>query len=129
MTEPTITTAIAVSAGITFFGVATGLHPELLLAGFAGGLWYQVNRDPVGIVVRLAESFCATLVAGYFAPLVGAISSAMSKGAIGHHIDKNLIELPIALVIGFLTCRVIGPTLLKMGSRHADKLTGGKNDN
>lgn len=40
MPEPTASTIAAVGltgTGLTLFGIATGLHPMLLLAGLAGG--------------------------------------------------------------------------------------------
>ena len=41
MAEPATSTAavIASALGLTVFGVATGLHPSLLIAGLAGGMW------------------------------------------------------------------------------------------
>lgn len=124
MTEPTITTAIVLSTGITVFGVATGLHPELLLAGFAGGLWYQSYPSAASIGTRFTSSIISAVVAAYLSPVASVIIHKITKQL--HDVGVDLIRLPIALIIGFLTYRVIAPALLKFSIKHADKLTEGE---
>ena len=49
MAEPTSSAAAlaaATATGLTVFGVATGLHPAILLAGLAGGLWALSYQEP-----------------------------------------------------------------------------------
>lgn len=48
MAEPTTSVAIAATAaGLTVLGIATGLQPGVLLAGFAGGLWALSYLPPM----------------------------------------------------------------------------------
>lgn len=73
MAEPTATAAASIgltATGLTVFGVATGLRPELLLAGVTGALWALSYADPMPVWRRLAITVITALVAGYLAPIL-----------------------------------------------------------
>ena len=56
MAEPTSSAVLAgaTATGLTLFGVATGLHPAILLAGLAGGLWALSYQEPAPALKRVA---------------------------------------------------------------------------
>lgn len=120
MTEPatSITIALAITAGgITLFGVATGLHPEVLLAGLAGGFWSLSYQPAAPVCKRLARICMAAIVAGYLAPL--AAGSAASAGIIPGSISRDDLQYPAALLIGLLSHLVLGPALIRIAGRRA----------
>lgn len=70
------------AAGVTLFGIATGLSYDVLLAGFAGGLVSLSFIDPQGIWRRVWTLTSATLLAGYTAPTaLPWINSVSPEGA------------------------------------------------
>lgn len=86
-------TSAAAAAGVSVFGVATGLSYDVLLAGFAGGLVSLSFIHPQGIWGRIWTLTTATILAGYSAPVAAMwISSLSSSGA----------ELP-AVAAGFFS--------------------------
>lgn len=62
-------------AGITIFGVVTGLHPDILLAGFAGGVWAQSYLPQTTLFRRISTTLGSAIVAGYLTPISVAIST------------------------------------------------------
>lgn len=70
-TAPDVAVAIAASA-VTIAGFATGLHYDVLLAGFAGALVSLSYSESCGLWRRLWSLVSATLVAGYVAPVLAA---------------------------------------------------------
>lgn len=97
-------------AGITLLGVSTGLDPAVLLAGLAGGLWAQSYAEAVPIWKRLLLTLLASVVSGYLAPAV-ALGLASLESARGANLQAHIIVLPVAVLVGFLMHRVIGPLL------------------
>ena len=56
MTEPVTPSAFGLTAaGVTLFGVATGLDPALLCAGAAGGWWAMTYQPVLGALDRAAQ--------------------------------------------------------------------------
>ena len=122
MPEPTSSAAAlaaATATGLTIFGVATGLHPSILLAGLAGGLWALSYQEPSPAWKRVAITVMASVVAGYLAPAVAAVVTALD--AWHHALTCDLVQLPIAVLIGLLAHRVIGPFLMRFAARKADE--------
>jgi len=72
----TLTHALA-ATGITVGGVATGLHYEVLLAGFAGALASLSYLPLMGTWSRVWTLFTSSLAAGYTAPFLAAIPAKM----------------------------------------------------
>lgn len=114
MAEPSITTGTLVAAGLTFFGVATGLDPALLLAGFAGGAWAQSYPAPMSIFRRASLTALASVLAAYSAPVIAAI--------LPESLPHRAVELLSAVLVGFTAHRVLGPALLRFVSKKAEEL-------
>lgn len=123
MAEPTSSAAFAAAtaAGLTVFGVATGLHPAILLAGLAGGLWALSYQPPTSAGKRVAVTIMAAIVAGYLTPAVAAGVTAI--GAWPQELTRDIVQLPIAVMIGLLSHRVLGPALLRFASRKVEEVT------
>ena len=101
MAEPATTTASAAIGAavpalavplVTFLGINTGLRPELLLAGFFGGLVAISARDSVPgatdtlrtllatSLQRLFAMVCSALIAAYLAPISAPLMSWLPPG-------------------------------------------------
>lgn len=111
----------ATAAGITVLGVSTGLDPALLIAGFAGGLWAQSYNPPAHWLQRLAATALAAILAGYFAPAAAVVLSASDtvKGALPGH----ALQLPVAVLVGLLAQRVLGPAIMRIARKKSEDLT------
>lgn len=121
MAEPTTSAAAlaaATATGLTIFGVATGLHPSILLAGFAGGLWALSSQPPAPIVRRVSLTVLAAIIAGYFTPAIAA--GVTSLQAWPDSVTREMVQFPIAVVIGLLSHSVLRPALVRL----ADKKLG-----
>lgn len=101
MPEPT-TTAVSIlaGAGVVLFGVSTGLHPVLLVAALAGGLWAQFYRFQTPALQRIASIALGTLISAWAAPpvawgIVGAIG-ARYEGPL------DLLAILVAIAGGLL---------------------------
>lgn len=123
MAEPTSSAAVAAAtaAGLTVFGVATGLHPAILLAGLAGGLWALSYQPPTSAGKRVAVTIMAAVVAGYLTPAVAAGVTSLVAWPLA--LTRDIMQLPIAVMIGLLSHRVLGPALLRFASRKAEEVT------
>ena len=123
MAEPTSSALLAgaTATGLTLFGVATGLHPAILLAGLAGGLWALSYQEPAPALKRVAVTIMSAIVAGYLTPAVAA--GVTSIGAWPQALTRDLVQLPIAVLIGLLSHRVLGPALLRIAAQKAEEVT------
>lgn len=123
MAEPTSSAVVAVATatGLTVFGVATGLHPAILLAGLAGGLWALSYQPPTSAGKRAAITIMAAVIAGYLTPAVAA--GVSSTGVLPQALARDVVQLPIAVFIGLLSHRVLGPALLRFASRKVEEVT------
>lgn len=118
MSEPA--TPLIASGGLTVFGIATGLDPMLLVAGFIGCWWYNSYLPELGLGQRISSGIIAGLVAAWLTPpLVGWVTSL---GWWPHSVPPPLVGWPAALFTGFLTHKVIGPALLKTAAKKAEAL-------
>lgn len=128
MAEPTSTTGFLIgfssTFGITVFGVATGLHPALLIAGFSGGLWaLSIPQQHAGALSRVLFLAGSSMVAGYLSPVAAALAAAAAARLIPFwpaDITRDVMQFPVAFCIGFLGLRWLGPALL----RRAEKIEG-----
>lgn len=120
-TSSTIAVAAATATGLTVFGVATGLQPAILLAGLAGGLWALSYQDPVPAWKRVSVTVIASLVAGYLAPAVCVGVTEINGWP--RALSGDLVQLPIAVLIGLLAHRVIGPAILRIAAKKADEVS------
>ncbi|MBI2306090.1 MAG: hypothetical protein HYU78_02190 [Rhodocyclales bacterium] len=129
MAEPTSTTGfllgLSSTFGITVFGVATGLHPAILLAGFSGGLWYLSIEQPAGALARVLFLGGSSLVAGYLAPVIAALVAAAAAKTVPFwpaDITRDVLQFPVAFCVGFLGLRWIGPALLRRAQKAEEQL-------
>jgi hypothetical protein len=115
--EPTSSvSAIAVSAtGLTLLGISTGLQPDILLAGFAGGLWAITYDPPAPLFRRAAATLGSAVVAGYLSP----IAVAVLRSALPGDLSREIAQTSFGLLIGLVSQRVIGPAVLRIADRRA----------
>lgn len=118
MSEPT--TPLLASGGLTVFGVITGLHPMLLVAGFVGCWWYNTYLPELTLRQRISSGIIAALVAAWLTPpVIGWITGLTFWPAT---VPPLLAGFPCAVFIGFLTHRVIGPNLLRVAQKKAEEI-------
>jgi len=115
--EPTSSvSAIAVSAtGLTLLGISTGLQPDILLAGFAGGLWAITYDPPAPLFRRAAATLGSAVVAGYLSPIAVAVLHSALPG----DLSREIAQTSFGLLIGLVSQRVIGPAVLRIADRRA----------
>ena len=107
------------SAGLTFFGIATGLHPQYLVAGSVGGLWWLSYQDgPQPLAKRLAANAISSVIAGFLTPLAVEVVK-IQEVLFATQFERDLLQYPVAVGIGFLAYSRIGPAILLA----SDKLT------
>jgi hypothetical protein len=122
MAEPTSSAAaIALTAaGITLFGIATGLHPPMLLAGFFGGIWALSHQPPASLVARILSMIGSAMIAGYLAPVAAAVTASAAARLLPWwpaDITREAMQFPVAFCIGFLGISGFGRILLRMARR------------
>ena len=119
MPEPTASTVAAVTltgTGLTLFGIATGLHPMLLLAGLAGGWWaLSYQNDPMPLLRRCSTLGISALAAGWITP--PAVAGTVSAGWLGPNATGEILQYPGALIVGLLAHAVLGPALMKLAAK------------
>ena len=119
MTDPiTPTTSGLGAAGITLFGVATGIDPVLLFAGAAGGWWAMTYQPVLGVANRLSRIAISALAAAGGTPL--AIAYAAQGEHLQYGVPESLVGFPVAMGIGLLAVDVIGRSVI----RRAKQKTG-----
>ncbi|MBS0353040.1 MAG: hypothetical protein JSR83_03935 [Proteobacteria bacterium] len=119
MSEP-IAPALYATGGLTFFGVVTGLHPMLLVAGFIGCWWYNTYGQPLPLGKRVGSAVIAALIAAWTTPPVVAWVTSLSWWPTA--VPALTVGFPVSIAIGFLTHRVIGPALLRIAQKKAEDL-------
>ena len=121
MAEPATSTAavIASALGLTVFGVATGLHPSLLIAGLAGGLWALLYGEPQPLLKRCLSAVMSALVAAWLAP---AVTYGVQELPFAHKVlPLDVLQFPVALIIGFLAMAIVGPGLMLLSRKRLDE--------
>ena len=105
--------AIAItSTGLTVFGIATGLHPQYLVAGAVGGLWWLSYQDtPQPLAKRFTANAISSVIAGFLTPL--AVELVKIQEVFSTQIARDLLPFPVAIGIGFLAYSRIGPAILR----------------
>lgn len=108
--------SIAVSAtGLTILGISTGLQPDILLAGFAGGLWALTYQPPAPTVaegsvystiidVNAMLWPALTHVETRFADLTGSPRHAMAI-----RITNNVLQAYVSWVGGSTSYELLTP--------------------
>lgn len=105
--------------GLTVFGVATGIHPLLLIAGAAGGYWGLSYVPEMAVVRRFTTVLLSALVAAWGAPIIGGglatLLNSLAQGAgmgplnLGHPGFLGLV----AVALGVLANPVLIPALVR----------------
>lgn len=120
MSEP-VAPALYATGGITVFGLITGLHPMLIVAGFVGCWWYNsYGKKPMALGQRLGSATIAGLVAAWTTPPV--VAWITSTPWWPPAVPALIVGFPIALTLGFLTHRVLGPKLIAVAEKKAEDL-------
>lgn len=122
MAEPTASALLAAgtAAGLTVFGVATGLHINILIAGLFGGLWALSYQPPAGIVARVLFLLGSSLVAGYVAPVLASVAASAAANLVTWwpgDVTRDVMQYPVAFFTGFLGLRWLGPALMRRAQK------------
>lgn len=117
----TTATALFASGGLTLFGLATGIHPMLLVAGFVGCWWYNSYAGTLTIAQRISSSLLAAFVAAWVTPPVVSWITSLSWWP--PTVPAITAGFPVSLAVGFLTHKVIGPSLLHAAQKKVEEIT------
>ena len=124
MPEPTASTVViatSTATGLTFFGIATGLQPAILFAGLAGGLWSLSYQSAAPLWKRTASTVVSSIIAGYLAPALAI--GLMSVDVLPRSLTPEIVQLPVAVLIGLLAHRVLGPAILRIVASKAEEVS------
>ena len=121
MADLSVPAAAATATGLTVFGVSTGLDPAVLIAGFAGGVWAQSYHPPMNIFQRVGVTLLASVIAGYLAPATASVVASLES--VRGIFTVATLQLSVAVLVGLMTHKVIGPTLMKLATKKADEVT------
>lgn len=105
----------AISAGLTLFGVSTGLDAATLLAGLFGALLAQSYGSKAPWWNRAFVTSVSAILAGYFTP---AIVVWFAEPEL-----RTVLKLPVAAVFGLTVHGVLGPAVLKFAAKKAEEIT------
>lgn len=119
MAAQSVTAGALTAAGITIFGIETGLDPAILIAGLAGGLWAQSYPMAASIWRRVSLMLLSAILAGYLAPAFAAL--AASSETIRGIFTLTALQLPAAVVIGLTSHRILGPALMRFATRKMEE--------
>ena len=123
MQDPSSTAQSAItfagSAGITLFGIVLGLRPDLMLAGLWGALWALSYSDPMPLYRRVTLAFLSSVLAGYGTPAVMVLIE--HANLLQSDAAQQKLQYPVAVGVGFLAHRVLGPFLLRFAQKKADE--------
>lgn len=121
MAEPasSVTAVVITGVGLSIFGMATGLHPVLLIAGLAGGLWALFYGEPQPLMRRMASAVMSSLIAAWCAPAIAFGLPGLSIWP--QTIPRDVIQFPAALLVGFLSMSVLGPGLLSFARKKIEE--------
>lgn len=118
MSEPA--TPVLATGGFMLFGVVTGLHPMLLIAGFIGCWWYNSYLPELHLGHRILSALIAALVASWLTPPVVLFATGLAWWPAS--VPPDIVGFAGALIVGFLTHKVIGPALLRTAQKKAEEL-------
>ena len=94
---------------ISSIGTVMGLHPELLLAGAAGGWLAVTYQDPLPFWVRSHRVTLSALSATWCTPLTVQL--------LGFPLDPPVAKFPLALAFGLLTMDVLGRGVISLARK------------
>lgn len=118
MPEPAATVVAAVgmtAAGLSIFGIATGLHPELMAAGVAGG-WLSLSYLPaMAVGQRISTAVLSAVAAAWGAPAVAG--SLIGQPWVPAGLTYDVLRFPLAMGIGLMLHTVLAPGLMALAKR------------
>lgn len=118
-TDPREAAVMTMTAyGLSVMGVTIGIYPELVLAGLWGAWWQLSNSAPMPFSKRISMAATASMVSAYTTP---AIMSVIARSP-GYDSASDTIRFPIAVAIGYLAHRYIGPMLSRIAKRKTEDL-------
>lgn len=98
MAEPSITTAVALSASVGFISMFPGIDGNALIGAFAGAALVVVTANDVGVWRRCAYLFIS-LIAGYLgAPEILNITPIKSSGVAAFFAASLAIVVTLQLI-------------------------------
>jgi hypothetical protein len=103
--------SITAAGGVTLFGIATGLQPELLVAGAAGGWWAMSYQPPIKPFTRANRIVLSSLIAAWLTPL--------TLHLIGRYVEEipTAAALPVALCVGLISIDVLGSGFTRIAKK------------
>lgn len=107
------------TAGLAVFGIATGIRPELIIAGLIGCWWAISYQDPQPLSKRLAAYGVSAFAATWGAPPIAQGLPGMPWWPDG--VTADLIVLPVALGLGLVAYKVLGPAIMKAVSQRLEQ--------
>ncbi len=119
MPEPTSSSVAAIavtSTGLSILGVSTGLQPDILLAGFAGGLWALSYQPDLPFLRRIASTLGSSIVAGYLAP----VAVSILRSTLPSDLSRDIAQTSFGLLIGLISQQIIGPAVLRFAAKKAE---------
>lgn len=117
--ETTVAQGVA-AAGITVFGVATGLDPALLLGGVGGGWWALMQFEvAAGLLYRAAFVALSGLLGAWLSPIAVAIAIPLAKKA-GLLLPVAPLSIALSVMVGLLAIKWLGPRIVKAAGVAAD---------
>ena len=120
MNDPSATgVSYSSSVGLVLFGIAIGLRPELMLAGLWGALWALSYSDPMPLYRRVTLAFLSSVLAGYGTPAVMVLIE--HANLLQSDAAQQKLQYPVAVGVGFLAHRVLGPFLLRFAQKKANE--------
>ncbi|MER2518580.1 MAG: hypothetical protein ABTR92_19650 [Candidatus Accumulibacter phosphatis] len=117
---PAVAAVSASAAGLSLFGISTGLHIDLLLAGFAGALFALSFDDPKPFLRRGLVTLSSACVAAYITPLSVVLFRLQTP--LPDEITQDILLPAVAVAGGFLSRRLLGPAAFKLADKLLEKI-------
>lgn len=112
MTEPISGSWISITAaGVTVFGVVTGLDPALMFASACGGWWALTYHPPMEVLTRLNRLGLSALIGGWSTPVFAELAQK--------HLSVTGDSLPafkfvVALTVGLVALDILGGRIRRL---------------
>lgn len=113
--------------GVMVIGVATGIHPLLLIGGILGGYYGLSLVDPMSPGKRIFTVAFSGLTAAWAAPLVSDLAAALIGSALAASGVTSTVRLDhpgfgavIAASLGVLANPVLLPALVRQARSRTD---------
>lgn len=120
MADPTASAVALTAAGLSVFGLATGIDPVLLVIGLAGG-YSSLSYQPVqSLSRRITSMVMAALASAWGAPVL--VAAVVGQPFVPTAVTGELLRYPTALMIGFLAQTVIAPGLMALVKRKMENV-------